>query len=80
LVGILLTGMGADGAQGLLRMRRDGALTLAQDQASCVVYGMPKVAVDLGAVQYQKPPDEIPRTVAQALRAKLTPSAAACSR
>lgn len=48
-VGVILTGMGADGAQGLLAMKRAGALTLAQDEASCVVFGMPKVAIELGA-------------------------------
>jgi two-component system chemotaxis response regulator CheB len=48
-VGVLLTGMGADGAQGLLAMREAGAPTVAQDEASCVVFGMPKAAVDLGA-------------------------------
>jgi two-component system chemotaxis response regulator CheB len=50
-IGILLTGMGDDGAQGLLEMRRAGAMTLAQDEESCVVFGMPKVAITLGAVQ-----------------------------
>jgi two-component system, chemotaxis family, protein-glutamate methylesterase/glutaminase len=49
-VGVLLTGMGADGAQGLLTMRKAGACTLAQDEASCVVYGMPREAVKLNAV------------------------------
>jgi two-component system response regulator WspF len=48
--GVLLTGMGRDGAQGLLAMRQRGFLTLAQNQASCVVYGMPKAAVEAGAV------------------------------
>lgn len=52
-IGILLTGMGADGASGLLTMRRMGARTIGQDEESCVVYGMPKVAYDMGAVQYQ---------------------------
>lgn len=52
-LGIILTGMGGDGANGLLAMRKAGALTIGQDEASCVVYGMPKVAYDLGAVQYQ---------------------------
>ena len=66
-VGILLTGMGADGAQGLLRMREAGAVTAAQDQRSCVVYGMPKVAADLGAAQHVGPPAEMPGTVLQAL-------------
>lgn len=51
-VGILLTGMGADGARGLLSMREAGCPTIAQDEASCVVYGMPKVAAELGAAQY----------------------------
>ena len=49
-VGVLLTGMGRDGAAGLLAMRQAGAATLAQDEASCVVYGMPREAVLLGAV------------------------------
>lgn len=48
-VGVLMTGMGADGAQGLLRMKQMGARTLTQDEASCVVYGMPRAAVRLGA-------------------------------
>lgn len=48
-VGALLTGMGADGAQGLLRMKRAGARTIAQDEASCVVFGMPREAIRLGA-------------------------------
>ncbi len=48
--GVLLTGMGRDGAQGLLALRQRGFMTLAQNQASCVIYGMPKAAVELGAV------------------------------
>lgn len=51
-VGVLLTGMGQDGAQGLLAMRRANCPTIAQDQASCVVYGMPRAAVELGAADY----------------------------
>src|SRR5512142_426103 len=50
-VGAILTGMGGDGAQGLLEMRNAGARTLAQDEASCIVYGMPKVAFEIGAVE-----------------------------
>jgi two-component system, chemotaxis family, protein-glutamate methylesterase/glutaminase len=49
-VGVILTGMGNDGASGLLQMRNKGSFTIAQDQASCVVYGMPKAAVELKAV------------------------------
>lgn len=52
-VGALLTGMGRDGAQGLLDMRRAGARTFAQDEASSVVYGMPRAAAELGAAEHQ---------------------------
>jgi two-component system chemotaxis response regulator CheB len=50
-IGVLLTGMGADGSQGLLKMRRAGARTIAQDEASCVVFGMPREAILLGAAE-----------------------------
>jgi two-component system chemotaxis response regulator CheB len=50
-VGVLLTGMGSDGAKGLLAMRQAGASTLAQDEKSCVVFGMPKEAIRLGAAE-----------------------------
>jgi two-component system chemotaxis response regulator CheB len=53
-VGVILTGMGRDGAQGLKLMREAGAATLGQDEASSVVYGMPKAAFDIGAVERQK--------------------------
>ncbi len=62
-VGIILTGMGGDGAKGLLEMRKAGARTIGQDESTCVVYGMPKVAYELGAVEYQeKLPDIADRT------------------
>jgi two-component system, chemotaxis family, protein-glutamate methylesterase/glutaminase len=54
-VGVILTGMGRDGAAGLLAMRRAGARTLGQNEASSVVYGMPKVAFEMGAVERQLP-------------------------
>lgn len=54
-IGVILTGMGADGARGLLRMKEMGALTLAQDEESCVVYGMPREAVKLNAVDQSLP-------------------------
>jgi two-component system chemotaxis response regulator CheB len=54
-IGVLLTGMGADGAEGLLSMKQAGATTIAQDEASCVVYGMPKEAVRIGAACRQLP-------------------------
>ena len=53
-IGILLTGMGGDGARGLLQMRQAGAKTIGQDESTCVVYGMPKVAYEMGAVEYQE--------------------------
>lgn len=58
-VGVILTGMGRDGANGLLEMRQAGASTLGQDEKTCVVYGMPKVAFEIGAVQSQHPIEKI---------------------
>jgi two-component system chemotaxis response regulator CheB len=58
-IGALLTGMGEDGARGLLEMRRAGAHTVAQDEATSVVYGMPRAAVELGAVAEVLPLDDI---------------------
>lgn len=55
MTGVILTGMGKDGARGLLAMRQAGAATLGQDEASCVVYGMPRAAFELGAVERQLP-------------------------
>lgn len=65
--GIILTGMGADGAQGLLELRKKGAYTLGQDEASSVVYGMPMVAKKLGAVVQQASLDRIPQLLVQHL-------------
>lgn len=62
-VGILLTGMGYDGARGLLAMRRKGSRTIGQDRLSSIVYGMPKVAYDLGAVEIQTALGAIPQTL-----------------
>ncbi len=58
-VGVLLTGMGADGAQGLLSMRQAGARTIVQNEATCVVYGMPREAVRMGAAERILPLDAI---------------------
>jgi two-component system chemotaxis response regulator CheB len=67
-IGAILTGMGEDGAQGLLEMRQAGAATVAQDEASCVVYGMPRAAVELGAAEHvvglERIPSEILRLAA----------------
>jgi two-component system, chemotaxis family, protein-glutamate methylesterase/glutaminase len=62
-MGVILTGMGADGASGLKAMRDSGAITIGQDQASCVVFGMPKEAIALGAVKHVVPLDKIARTI-----------------
>jgi two-component system, chemotaxis family, protein-glutamate methylesterase/glutaminase len=66
-VGVLLTGMGGDGAEGLLAMREAGARTLAQDEASCVVFGMPKVAIELGAVERVVPLDGMAAEIVRAV-------------
>jgi two-component system chemotaxis response regulator CheB len=58
-IGALLTGMGSDGAQGMLAMKQAGAITLAQDEESCVVFGMPKEAIALGAAQHVVPLDKM---------------------
>jgi two-component system chemotaxis response regulator CheB len=58
-VGVILTGMGGDGASGLLAMRKAGARTLAEDEKSCVVFGMPKEAIRLGAAEQILPLNRI---------------------
>jgi two-component system chemotaxis response regulator CheB len=67
-IGVILTGMGYDGAKGLLSMRRRGARTIGQDEASSVVYGMPKVAYEVGAVERQYPLEQIPGAICNLLR------------
>ena len=66
-IGMILTGMGYDGAKGLLAMRRKGARTIGQDEASSIVYGMPKVAFDLGGVEKQAPLGHIPQILSDML-------------
>ncbi len=65
-VAVLLSGMGDDGARGLLALSKAGALTLVQDEASSAVFGMPRQALELGAAQVALPPDALARFVAQA--------------
>jgi two-component system chemotaxis response regulator CheB len=67
-VGVILTGMGADGARGLLAMREAGAYTVAQDEASCVVYGMPREAAALGAAHEITPLDKVAERVLKAFQ------------
>lgn len=64
-IGVILTGMGADGAQGLLAMRNKGSRTIAQDEETCVVYGMPREAVLAGGVEFVKPLSDIGREILQ---------------
>jgi two-component system chemotaxis response regulator CheB len=74
--GVLLTGMGADGARGLLKMREAGARTIAQDEASCVVFGMPREAIALGAADQVTALERIPN----AILAACAPGAARAAR
>jgi two-component system, chemotaxis family, protein-glutamate methylesterase/glutaminase len=74
-VGVILTGMGADGARGLAAMREAGAFTLAQDEASCVVYGMPKEAVKLNAACRVLPLSRMSGGIIDALNGKLAQTA-----
>ena len=69
-IGVILTGMGKDGAQGMLKMKQAGARTIAQDEASCVVFGMPKEAIEVGAVDKVLPLKDIPAAVLKLLEEK----------
>jgi two-component system, chemotaxis family, protein-glutamate methylesterase/glutaminase len=66
-IGVILTGMGYDGAKGLLKMKQAGAMTIGQDEQSCVVYGMPKVAYEIGAVSKQVPLGRVSRLICSVL-------------
>jgi two-component system chemotaxis response regulator CheB len=67
-IGVILTGMGADGAKGLLKMRKNGALTIGQDERTCVVYGMPMAAYNIGAVAQQAALEDIPGIIQEHLK------------
>ena len=69
-IGVLLTGMGKDGADGLLHMREQGSHTLGQDESTSTVYGMPKAAFELGAVEKQLPLSDIPAAITMLARKK----------
>ena len=73
-IGVLLSGMGADGARGLLRIRAAGGQTIGQTADTCVVYGMPKVAAELGAVQHSAAPAGIPELILRLLGASPRPA------
>lgn len=76
-IGLLLTGMGTDGAKGMLAMKQAGATTIAQDEASCVVYGMPRAAVRLNAVDTVASLHEIPAVLTGMLHKRLLSQAPA---
>ena len=69
-LGVIMTGMGRDGSVGMLEMRQAGARTIAQDEASCVVFGMPKEAIRQGAVEHVVSLGEIPHTLFKLLAAE----------
>jgi len=69
-IGIILTGMGSDGAKGMLSMKQSGALTIAQDEKSSVVWGMPKVACEIGGVCFVEPLEKIVKRVVELLNKK----------
>ena len=68
ITGVLLTGMGRDGAQGMQQIKSNGGINLAQNEDTCVVYGMPRAAVELGVVDRVLPLDHIPHAILHALR------------
>jgi two-component system chemotaxis response regulator CheB len=67
-VGVIMTGMGDDGAEGLLEMKRVGATTIAQDESSCVVFGMPREAIARGATDEVVPLARIPDAILRCIR------------
>lgn len=75
-IAVLLTGMGKDGAAGMVALRRAGAFTIAQDQASCVVFGMPKEAIALGGVDEVLPLEDIASRVLWVARGGRRPKSA----
>jgi len=78
-LGVIMTGMGRDGAAGLLEMKKAGAYTVAQDEASCVVFGMPKEAIKMGGVEKVAPLYEIPRALMNFLNSAKGASGSAAS-
>ena len=72
-VAVLLTGMGADGARGLAALRHAGWLTIAQDQATSVVYGMPRAAAEMQAASRIVPLSQIPAVILGRINGRRTP-------
>jgi two-component system chemotaxis response regulator CheB len=67
-MGVIMTGMGSDGAEGISAIFRNGGITIGQDEATCAVYGMPKVCSELGVLSRVVPLFDIPRQIIQATR------------
>lgn len=67
-VGVVMTGMGRDGAEGIVAIKRKGGITIAQDKETSIIYGMPKAAAETGMVDYIVPLDKIADTIVMALR------------
>jgi two-component system chemotaxis response regulator CheB len=76
-IGVILTGMGKDGAEGMLELRKSGASTLGQDEASSLIYGMPRVAFERGAVERQFPLTEMAGAIIDACNSKIKVAARA---
>ena len=66
-MGIILSGMGSDGAEGIKAIHRQGGLTIGQDEASCTVYGMPRACAELGLLSRVVPCSQIPAQILQAI-------------
>lgn len=67
-MGVIMTGMGSDGAEGMSAIYRQGGLTLGQDEATCAVYGMPRTCAELGILTHVVPLSHIPTQILQATR------------
>ena len=66
-IGVILTGMGKDGAEGLLKMKNKGSFTIAQSESTCIVFGMPRVAIDIGAQSDIRDLEQIPTALMKKL-------------
>jgi two-component system chemotaxis response regulator CheB len=69
-MGVILTGMGADGAEGMMAIHRQGGLTIGQDEATCTVYGMPRACAELGTLTRVVPLSQVPAQIMQATRSR----------
>jgi two-component system chemotaxis response regulator CheB len=76
VIAIVLSGMGRDGANGILEVRRSGGLTIAQDEATSIAFGMPRDAIETGAIEYVMPLARIPDALAASLQLLAVGSAA----